>query len=363
MDRNLSGIDLDNYLDFQTRSERYRKSFNSKAFPYELPRINYLGSFIPDSENSSQAEIYIGIPIKNQGQVIFQILNALFESMSCDFSLGVVFDNCTDNTKQEVLRFISERAKSHKKLKRFDLLSSDGELFEATCENVLFQFCQEKYFMSLQADIHMTDDSFVERSFRAFDQNSHLLGISGRAIVGYGQEQKMAHNLGTRLLINLPNLIAPRIWMKKRLGPATSRIGYFGDISRPPLSSMQFSAAQLMTLYPGQAIIRGPIIWRAQFFEQLSGYDDLAYFLGRDDCDLSLRGRLQFKYFVGYLPCRSYSNPLEGTTRKPRTPEAMAELQNRADLANRFLGSLSSLWAGKLEIKLKPKSQKRIRLR
>ena len=363
MDRNLSGVELENYSDFQIRSERYWKSFNSKAFPYELPRVNYLGSFVPYSGNSAKPAIYIGIPIKNQGEVIFQILNTLFESMSCDFSIGVVFDNCTDNTKQEVLRFISERAKSHKKLKRFDLLSSDGELFEATCENMLFQFCQESFFMSLQADIHMTDASFVDRSFRAFDQNSHLFGISGRAIVGYGQEEKMAQNLGTRLLINMPNLIAPRIWMKKRLGPAPSRGGYFGDTSRPPISSMQFSATQLKTIYPGQAIIRGPLIWRSKFFEELGGYDDLAYFLGRDDCDLSLRGWLQFKNFVAYMPCRSYSNPLEGTTRKPRSPEAMAELQKRADLANRFTGCLSSLWTGELDVTSKPKPQKSIRLR
>jgi hypothetical protein len=126
---------------------------------------------------------------------------------------------------------------------------------------------------------------------------------------------------------------------------------------------MQFSNKQLLTIYPGQAIIRGPLIWRSEFFEQLNGYDDLAYFLGRDDCDLSLRGLVQFEYFVAYLPCRSYSNPLEGTTRKPRAPEAVAELQKRADLANNFNGSLSSLWTGEFAVSLKQKTQKQIRLR
>jgi hypothetical protein len=126
---------------------------------------------------------------------------------------------------------------------------------------------------------------------------------------------------------------------------------------------MQFSTKQLKTIYPGQAIIRGPLIWRSKFFEQLSGYDDLAYFLGRDDCDLSLRGWLRFKYFVAYMPCRSYSNPLEGTTRKPRAPEVVAELQKRADLADNFNGSLSSLWTREFALSLKQKHQKLIRLR
>ena len=363
MKKDFPDVELFGYLDFQLRVEGYWKSFNFKAFPYQLPKINYLGSFVPNSRNFSKSEIYVCIPIKNQGKSIFQILEALFESISCNFSVGVVLDNCTDNTEQEVLKFISERARINKKLQRFDLLSSDGELFEATCENLLFQFCQEKYFMSLQADIHMIDDSFIERSIKAFDQNSHLLGISGRAIVGYGLNKKMAQNLVTRVLINLPNLIAPRVWRKRRLGPATSREGYFGDSSRYPDSSMQFSAKQLEKIYPGQAIIRGPLIWRTDFFEQLGGLDDLAYFLGRDDCDLCLRGWLRFEYFVAYLPCRSYSNPLEGTTRKPRAPRAVEELQKRADLANSFKGQLSSLWAGELTISSKHKPKKQIRLK
>ena len=363
MGKDFSKVKLDSYLNFKLRSEGYRRAFNSKAFPYQLPNISYLGSFETVSEGSSKSEIYIGIPIKNQGEVIFKILNALFESLSCNFSVGVVLDNCTDNTEHEVIRFISERARGHKKLQRFDLLSSDGELFEATCENLLFQFCQEKYFVSLQADIYMIDDSFIYRAIKAFDQNSHLLGISGRAIVGYKPEQKMAQNLATRALINLPNLIAPKIWRKKRLGPATSREGYFGDTSRQPDSSMQFSAKQLKTIYPGQAIIRGPIIWRSDFFEQLGGYDDFAYFLGRDDCDLSLRGWLGFKYFVAYMPCRSYSNPREGTTRKPRAPEAIVELQKRTDLANRFKGRLNLLWAAEFAVNLEQRPKKQIRLK
>jgi GT2 family glycosyltransferase len=272
-------------------------------------------------------------------------------------------DNCTDRTEEEVFNFISERARGHKKLQRFDLLSSNGELFEATCENLLFQFCQEKYFMSLQADIHMIDDSFIDRSIKAFDQNSQLLGISGRAIVGYGLNQKMAQNLVTRVLINLPNLIAPKVWRKRRLGPASLREGYFGDSSCKPDSSMHFSAKQLQTIYPGQAIIRGPLIWRSDFFEQLGGFDDLAYFLGRDDCDLCLRGWLQFKYFVAYLPCRSYSNPLEGTMRKPRAPGAVEELQKRTDLANSVKGHLSSFWAGEFVISLKHRPKRQIRLK
>ena len=363
MDKDFSDVELDSYLNFKLRSEGYWKTFNFKAFPYQLPNISYLGSFVQNSEGSSKSEIYIGIPIKNQGEVIFKILNTLFESISFDFSVGVVLDNCTDNTEREVRRFISERAKENKNLQRFDLLSSNGELFEATCENLLFQFCEEKYFMSLQADIYMVDDSFIDRSINAFDQNSHLLGISGRAIVGYGPEQKMAQNSAIRALINLPNLIAPKIWRKKRLGPAPSREGYFGDTSRQPDSSMQFSAKQLKTIYPGQAIIRGPLIWRSEFFEQLGGFDDFAYFLGRDDCDLSLRGWLQLKYFVAYMPCRSYSNPHEGTTRKPRTAEAITELQKRADLANRFKGRLSSLWAAEFVVNLEQRPKKQIRLK
>jgi hypothetical protein len=216
--------------------------------------------------------------------------------------------------------------------------------------------------MSLQADIHMRDVTFIARAVKAFDQNSDLLGISGRAIVGFAPNQRLAQNLAIRILTNLPNLIAPRIWKQRRLGPRPSRVGYFGDTSRYPNSSMKYSARQLETIYPGEAIIRGPLVWRSEFFGRLGGLDDLSYFLGRDDCDLSFRGWTLFKYFVAYMPCYSYSSPLEGTTRKPRAPEVKAELQHRADLSKRFKGRLGSFWAGELEVSSRGKIKKRIRI-
>lgn len=354
---------LVSHLDFRIRCETYRNSFNSRAFPYRLPGITYLGSFIPEIKNPSTSELYICIPIKNQESTIFNILSSLFDSMSHNFTVGVVLDNCTDDSKKEVLRFIQTSAKSNSKLQRFDLVSSDGELFEATCENLLFQFCEERLYMSLQADIYMRDVTFIDRAMRAFHQNSDLLGISGRAIVSFAPNQKMAQNLAVRILSNLPNLIAPRIWKQRYLGTRPSRAGYFGDTSNHPNSSMKYSARQLETIYPGEAIIRGPLIWRSEFFKKLGGLDDLSYFLGRDDCDLSFRGWMLFKYFVAYMPCYSYSSPLEGTTRKPRASEVIAELQHRADLSKRFKGKLGLLWAGELEVGSRRKPKKPIRIR
>ncbi len=358
-----SGNDLSNYSDFYQRCETYWNSFNTKAFPYVLPRINYLGSLVPEQEIPATPEIYIGIPIKNQGNSIYHILEILFDSVSCNFTLGIVLDNCTDNTMQQVFQFISEKGHKYNKLQRLDVISSEGELFEATCENLLFQFCEAPYYMSLQADIYMTDATFIDRSIKAFEQNSHLLGVSGRAIVGYGFSQRMAQKFITRIATNFPNLLAPKIWKKRRLGPAPKRAGYFGDTSLHPGSRMQFSAQQLQTIYPGQAIIRGPLIWRSKFFETLGGFDDFAYFLGRDDCDLCLRGWLRFQYFVAYLPCHSYSIPLEGTTRKPRAPEVVAELQKRADLASKFKGTLGSLRAGEISLSPKQKTKTRIQIK
>ena len=351
---------LVSHLDFKIRCETYCNSFNSRAFPYRLPEVSYLGSFIPEIKNPSKSELYIGIPVKNQESSIFNILSSLFDSMSCNFTVGVVLDNCTDDSKKEVLRFIQTTAISHTKLQRFDLISSDGELFEATCENLLFQFCEEKLYMSLQADIYMRDVTFIGRATKAFHQNSDLLGISGRAIVSLAPNQKMAQNLAVRILSNLPNLIAPRIWKQRRLGPVPSRVGYFGDTSNHPNSSMKYSARQLETIYPGEAIIRGPLVWRSEFFGKLGGLDDLSYFLGRDDCDLSFRGWMLFKYFVAYMPCYSYSSPLEGTTRKPRAPEVLAELQQRADLSKRFKGELGLLWASELQVDSRRRLKKQI---
>jgi GT2 family glycosyltransferase len=141
--------------------------------------------------------------------------------------------------------------------------------------------------------------------------------------------------------------LAPRVFRKRRLGLYFGGVDYFGDTSGFPFPRMKFSRREKNTLFIGEAVIRGPIVWSSEKFRHLGGFNDVAFFLGRDDCDLSLRG-MQRGYTVGYLPCEQISNPNHGTTRKPRTEEVHARLEERNVLHLAHPGTLDFYWDTRL---------------
>jgi hypothetical protein len=331
-------------------SHNYRKAFNKKASPYVLPQIDYVGSFISQYQTPEIAPVYVAIPVKNQQEIIFSVLQSLCVSIEREFLIGLLLDNCTDDTEREVHRFLDQAQQNYPNLKRFDLIKSAGELFESTCENVLFEFCTQEFFMSLQADIYLNDSEFLNTAISAFSQNLDLAGISGRARVAYKRDSGMASSLLLRIILRLPHLITLKKYKKVFLGPATLKNGYFGEVADHPKNFMRFTKKQRKTIYPGEAIIRGPIIWRSDVFRKLGSLNDIAFFLGRDDCDLSLRARINLDKFVAFLPTNSYSIKEFGTTRRERSAETLYEMECRASLAASSPGVLQMYWEDGIEV-------------
>jgi hypothetical protein len=106
---------------------------------------------------------------------------------------------------------------------------------------------------------------------------------------------------------------------------------------------MHFTKREFETLFVGDAIIRGPLIWDAQKFSELGTFNDVAFFLGRDDCDICLRASHK-KWIVGYLPCFYVSRSLNGTSRKPRSADTVKAMNARSDLSLLFPGELHKFW-------------------
>ena len=132
--------------------------------------------------------------------------------------------------------------------------------------------------------------------------------------------------------------------------PATLKKGYFGEVADNPKNVMKFTKKQRKTIYPGEAIIRGPIIWRSDVFRTLGSLNDIAFFLGRDDCDLSLRARINLKKFVAFLPTTAYSIKEFGTTRRERSAETLYEMERRASLAAASPSALQKYWEDDIEV-------------
>lgn len=329
--------------------ENYLQNFKNKSTGYALPGVHSLGSyaFQVGLHKDISKYTYVAIPIKNQEKIIFEVLDSLSKNSNLPISIGILLDNCTDGTKAEVLRFIDNLQYVASSILRIDLVYSEGELFESTCENLLFEFCDGKYFMSLQADIFLNDATFMLRSIRAFEQEPKLFGVSGRARVAFAQQPIAAHSRVFRIL-NRMFLLVPGDSPKSRfLGNPRDRQGYFGDTSEYPRTRMKFTRNQFLTIYPGQSIIRGPLVWRSSIFRKLGGFNDLAFYLGRDDCDLCLRAQLSENMFVAYLPSTSYSFPESGTTRKPRSNKVLEELASRDSLMRAHPGLLNTYWEDK----------------
>ena len=330
----------------QLKIDGYRDVFFRQSGGFHLPEVRYLGKFEKTQPQNQFKDnhIYISIPIKNQEEIIVKVLKTLFQNTKHNLVIGLLFDNCTDESLSKVTNFLNSEFLKFSNVITIYLVKSSDELFEATCENILFQFCESDYFLSLQSDIFFEDPTFIARSLTAFNKLPNLFAISGRAVVPFRQItriDKMFEKIirSTSSIRDLKSLFTN----KKILGAYIPKLSYYGDISNMPFKRMSFSTRQMSTLYLGEAIIRGPIIWSSKIFRRLGGFNDISYFLGRDDCDLCLRASRN-GYVVGYLPSSSFSIPSDGTTRKPITNEVATAMQVRTQISNSNPGELYKLW-------------------
>ena len=329
--------------DFQGCIDQYLSEFQIRANGFILPKVIYEYT-LAQKKIHSDPVFYIGIPVKNQESIITQVLEQLIMRLTSPTEIGLLFDNCTDRSFQQANDFLRREMSKYENLIRVHFLQSDDELFESTCENILFKLSDASYVVSFQADILLLDDTFFERSEKAFSKVDKLLGISGRATIPLMPIKSITLRLTSWLSIrNLLTALFPRLFYKRILGPFLKGFSYFGDTSGYPTPVMNFSKSQVNSVYIGQSLIRGPIVWSRENFQRLGGFNDVSYYLGRDDCDIALQG-LMHELKVGYLPCVQASNPKNGTTRKPRTERAQQSLKERSNLAKMHPGELDSFW-------------------
>jgi hypothetical protein len=321
--------------------DHYRSKFFKSSRGTALPEIKYKRIFrnkwyIPDKESNY---IFIALTIHNQESIITEILSLLIQNSGCNLSIGIMLDNCSDNSSREVVHFFENNLFSLTNLDSVYILESNEDLFECTSENVLFLLCDSDFFVSYQSDLYLNDKLFFKKCIQALNLNPYLLGLSGRAVVPFLPITRFERNINAffDLFANIGDKrkLKLRFFLRKH--------GYFGDRSNWPESKMIYGKNQYNKIYFGQAVIRGPIIWRTDYFKKLDGFNDISYYLGRDDCDLSFRGQRN-GYSVGYTPINAYSIASEGTSRKPRTIRTLINLKKREILAEKFKGELRCYW-------------------
>ena len=329
---------------YQNAIKLYKVRFKDLTNNFELPNIFYLGNYSKFNPKSEPTKLFIAIPLKNQECIVQDILRHLINCIPFPFEIGLLFDNCTDKSLEKTKNFFDVEFDYWGNLRQVHLVVSEGDLFESTCENILFEYCKSEFFVSLQADIFINDKAFFSYGVKAFSMIPSLLGVTGRAIVPFKPISKLRKTFD-RTLFLIYNVVRVnlRFCRIKYLFPFHRFIAYFGDVSLYPKSEMHFSKKQRKSIYIGEAVIRGPIIWHSEKFRKLGGYNDISFYLGRDDCDLSYRA-LEYGWSVGLIPCYSFSTSELGTTRKKRSKESEEYMTSRQRLSEKFPGKLSNLW-------------------
>lgn len=331
-------------LKVQTEIDNYANNFFQRSSGIQLPNTICVGGLQKPGTNESSIDFFVSMPIKNQEQIIADVLHNLIINMGRNFKLGLLFDNCDDSSFYVCKELLINAPQEYQHLQEVYFIVSEGELFESSAENILFKLCSQRFFVSVQADTYFTDATFIERSEKAFSLVSELFAISGKAIVSFKILSKFQSTCMSLLhLFNFIRKYLIRNNKKVRLGLYLPRLGYFGDLSSPPDVRMKFTSSELDSLYLGEALIRGPVIWKAEIFRNLNGFDDVAHPLGRDDCDICFRA-FTLGYLSGYLPCRAFSIFYQGTTRKQRSISAQRCLDERILLAEKNPSRLVEFW-------------------
>ncbi len=316
----------------QLTVDDYRSTFHSN-YSYLLPYVRVLAIYEDISQPQTPSHVTISLPVCNQVEIIAKILTVLLKNCEIASNLVIILDACQDDSKEEVIQII-EKFDLKSSVTKIIILESKEDLFESTCENIALELFDSNYFLSLQADIYYSDSTFLTRGIAFFEKYSDLLGVSGRAIIPASNRKPDICRKYLNKGFNIINVLFAGITKQKFLSPFYSNSLYFGDSSTPPHSKMKYSRKQLTTVYIGDSVIRGPVIWRSSYLKKLGLFSDHKYFLGGDEREMSVQGFNLFNYKVGFLATTCFTNLWTGTSHNPqkRTKETLKILDGRKDL-------------------------------
>lgn len=330
--------------EFSKFASDYRQEFGTRSGGYDFPEIEHFGVW----ENPFTRFfplITASMPICNQEALIQDILKSFFLCSHVPTQLVLILDACRDSTEARVMDFLNSINPVTTQVTRVILFRTRVDIFESSCDNFARSLSKTPYFLSIQADNFLNDPTFLNRALQAIEKFPDLVGLSARGVVPFDHPRRSPHRESRiRQIINLPSKIFPGLFSYKFLGPFSSRYNFFGDVSTPPRTHMKYSSKAARCVYLGEAVVRGPILWKSEALELCNGFNDVAYFLGWDDYDLCYRLLKSHSLRVGYLPSESYSQINTGTNSFPRSTETQIEYNRRELLASKNPGSISDLW-------------------
>jgi len=237
-------------------------------------------------------------PVYNQENIIEKNLKSYIEKTVDFFEIIIILDSCSDNTKQNILHFISNYKTTHDNFVQIKILESPEPLFETKCDNIGFKLAEGDYLLEIQADMEMTELGYNIHLSKPFNILTNVIAVSGRC----------GHNL--------------------------FRTGGIGKLGRNVEKEISTLSVDKNMFYTFETCNRGPLLLHKEKVIKLGYLDEINYFLDNSDHDLMARAYLQEGYICGYVPI-DFDAPLKnGSTRKSKDKknmEKLKELKNKID--------------------------------
>lgn len=236
------------------------------------------------------------IPIHNQEQIIRAVLDSVLEMTVGTYELILILDGCTDTTPQIVAEWIDTTPRPSG-LVEIQCITNEHGLFETSCDNQGFRLAKGDYIVEVQADMKILTFGYNVLLTSPLKQYPDMIAVSGRC----------CHRLND--------------------SPGTN-VGKLGAKAEHPHETLQ-SFDNYGKVFLSHTANRGPLAIRTSMLRELNYLDEEHYVLGNDEHDLFARAWVFKQWRCGFVPIEVYSPLQWGSTRKSRSPEAQAYLDER----------------------------------
>lgn len=233
----------------------------------------------------------IVMPIHNQASILYDVVTKIFIHTQGSYEIFFILDDCTDTSRDELLRAVQTIPKG---LYKLTIVSSASGIFETSCDNLGFVNSRGKYIIEIQADMQIQTFGYNVLLAMPLEIYSDLIAVSGRC----------CHTLTT---------------------PHTG-VGKLGNRVEQP-HNLPFD--KYNQIFLSHTVNRGPLAIRRSMLEELGYLDEYNFVLENDEHDLFYRAWTQKKWRTAFYPIEVYSPLSWGSTRKPRPPHVQAYLDNR----------------------------------
>ena len=260
---------------------------------YKMKKIIFQKIF-----NDDDIVYSIVTPVYNQENIIVEHIKSYIFNTLDNFEIIIILDSCSDNTKDNLLDFISNFKNMNKNFIQIRILETLEPLFETKCDNIGFKISKGKFLLEIQADMKMTEKGYNIHLAKPFKLLDNVIAVSGRC----------AHNL--------------------------YRGGGVGKLGKSIMTEISKLNVNKNTFYTYETCNRGPLLLDRKKVEELGYLDEQNYYLDNSDHDLMARAYIFKKYICGYVPIDFEADLKNGSTRKikdERNIKKLKELKSKID--------------------------------